>query len=163
MRTLRATRQNGATLAPCYPPDRHRFLPALAHASVQQFVAIAALITALVVLLILAYPAPVLSQDVRLVTVDVTVVGQGYRASKLIGQSVTNDKNEKVGSLDDIIIGHDKSLFAVVQVGGFLGIGSRLVAVPYDALNVDETGRKIVLPGASKEELKSLAEFKYLS
>jgi sporulation protein YlmC with PRC-barrel domain len=115
-------------------------------------VAIAALITALVVLLILAYPAPVLSQDVRLVTVDVTVVGQGYRASKLIGQSVTNDKNEKVGSLDDIIIGHDKSLFAVVQVGGFLGIGSRLVSVPYDAPNVDETRRKIVLPGTSKDE-----------
>ena len=114
-------------------------------------------------LLILFYPAPVLSQGVRLVAVDVPVVGHRYRASKLIGQNVTNDKNEKVGSLDDIIIGHDKSLFAVVQVGGFLGIGSHLVAVPYDSLNVDESGRKVVLPGASKEELKNLAEFKYVN
>ena len=37
-----------------------------------------------------------------LVKVDVTVVAKGYRASKLIGSSVTNDKNENVGKIDDI-------------------------------------------------------------
>jgi sporulation protein YlmC with PRC-barrel domain len=159
MRTLRATRQNAATSAHRRAHDQ-RFLPALT-LRIPQFAVVAS--AALLMLLILFYPAPVLSQGVRLVAVDVAVVGHGYRASKLIGQSVTNDKNEKVGALDDIIIGHDKSLFAVVQVGGFLGIGSHLVAVPYDSLNVDESGRKVVLPGASKEELKNLAEFKYVN
>lgn len=112
-------------------------------------------------LLMLAAPGPVLSQAVQLVTVDVNVVAQGYRVSKLTGNSVTNDKNEKVGTLDDFVIGHDRSLFAILQVGGFLGIGSRLVAVPYESLVINDETRKIELPGASKEELKKLAEFKY--
>jgi sporulation protein YlmC with PRC-barrel domain len=112
-------------------------------------------------LLMLAAPGPVLSQAVQLVIVDVNVVAQGYRVSKLTGNSVTNDKNEKVGTLDDFVIGHDRSLFAILQVGGFLGIGSRLVAVPYESLVINDETRKIELPGASKEELKKLAEFKY--
>jgi sporulation protein YlmC with PRC-barrel domain len=106
---------------------------------------------------------PVLSQGVELVTVDVAVVGQGYRASKLMGKSVTNEKNEKIGTLDDLIIGHDKSLFAVLQVGGFLGLGSHLVAIPYDSFKINETGSRVELPGASQEQLKKLTEFKYLT
>jgi sporulation protein YlmC with PRC-barrel domain len=104
---------------------------------------------------------PALSQGVQLVKVDVSVVGNGYRASKLIGSSVVNDKNEKIGSFDDIIIGQDRGMYAVLQVGGFLGIGGKLVAVPYDSLKVENDGKKIVLPGASKDELTKLAEFKY--
>jgi sporulation protein YlmC with PRC-barrel domain len=107
--------------------------------------------------------APVRSQGIELVKVDISVVGQGYRASKLMGNNVVNEKNEKIGTLDDLIIGHDKSLFAVLQVGGFLGLGSRLVALPYDSLQIDETGRKIELPGATKEQLQKLVEFKYLT
>jgi sporulation protein YlmC with PRC-barrel domain len=112
-------------------------------------------------LLVFAHPIPGSSQGVHLVKVDVADVDQGYRVSKLLGRSVTNDKNEKVGSLDDLVIGHNDSLYAILQVGGFLGIGSRLVAVPYDALKVDDEGRKVELPGASQQELKSLAEVKY--
>jgi sporulation protein YlmC with PRC-barrel domain len=108
-------------------------------------------------------PHVALSQGVELVTVDVNAVGKGYRVSKLISHNVVNDKNEKVGSLDDVVIGHDKSLFAVIQVGGFLGLGSRLVAVPWDNLKIDETGRTIELPGASKEQLQRLTEFKYVT
>jgi sporulation protein YlmC with PRC-barrel domain len=111
-----------------------------------------------------AAPSPALAQAVQLVKVDVAVVGKGLRASKLIGQSVVNDKNEKVGSVDDIIVGSDHSLFAVLQVGGFLGIGKKLVAVPYDSLKLDEKDGKVAkveLPGASSDQLKQLAEFRY--
>lgn len=107
-------------------------------------------------------PWPALSQAVTLVVIDVKTVAAGYRASKLTGTSVMNDKNEKIGSLDDIIIGRDKVLFAVIEVGGFLGIGAHLVAVPFNDLQLDETGKKITLPGASKDELKKLPEFKYV-
>jgi sporulation protein YlmC with PRC-barrel domain len=103
----------------------------------------------------------VLSQGVALLKVDVSVVAKGYRASKLIGSGVVNDKNEKIGNLDDIIVDQKQVLFAVLQVGGFLGIGSRLVAVPYDNLKIDDAGRRIELPGASREELKKADEFKY--
>jgi hypothetical protein len=66
------------------------------------------------------------------------------------------------GKIDDIIIDQNNVMFAVLQVGGFLGVGSHLVAVPYDSLKVAEDGKKVELPGASKDELKKLAEFKYL-
>ena len=112
-------------------------------------------------LLIVADSRPVLSQAVRLVTVDVNTVAQGYRISKLTSSSVTNEKNEKIGSIDDFVIARNRSLFAVLQVGGFLGIGGHLVAVPYDSLVIDDEGSKIQLPGASKDELKKLTEFKY--
>jgi len=49
---------------------------------------------------------------------------------------------------------------AVLQVGAFLGLGGRLVAVPYESLIIDERGEKIVLPGATREELNKLLEFK---
>jgi hypothetical protein len=120
-------------------------------------------VTALFGLLaITANPRPVLSQTaVRLVQVDVNVVAQGHRVSKLTGSGVTNEKNERIGSIDDFVVARDRSLFAVLQVGGFLGIGGHLVAVPYESLVIDDEGSKIQLPGASKDELRKLPEIKY--
>jgi len=101
-------------------------------------------------------------QTVQLAKVDVVKVSTGYRASKVIGESVTNEANETVGKVDDIIIGLDgKAPFAVLSVGGFLGMGTKYVVVPYDQLKT--TGDKITLPGATKDALKSLPEFKYAS
>jgi hypothetical protein len=118
------------------------------------FVAVAVLSA---LLLIGADRRPALSQAVKLVTVDVNVIAQGYRVSKLTGSSVVNDKNERIGHIDDFVVGRDRSLFAVLQVGGFLGIGGHLVAVPYGSLVIDDVGRSVQLPGASKEELKKPA------
>jgi sporulation protein YlmC with PRC-barrel domain len=107
--------------------------------------------------------SPALPQaGVALVKVDLSVVAKGYRMSKLVGTTVINDKNEKIGTLDDVIADKDKKLsLAVLQVGGFLGLGRHLVVVPYDSLVIDEAGQKITLPGASKDELKKLSEFNY--
>ena len=108
--------------------------------------------------------SPALPQaGVTLVQVDLSVVGQGYRMSKLLGSNVINDKSEKIGTLDDVISDKKQLNFAILQVGGFLGLGGRLVAVPYETLVVDDKGQKITLPGASKEALKNLAEFHYTS
>src|ERR1700688_2873001 len=107
---------------------------------------------------------PALPQaGVSLVKVDLSVVAQGYRLSKLIGSSVINDKNEKIGTIDDLIADKDKKLlsFAVLQVGGFLGVGGRLVAVPFDSLVIDDKAGKVTLPGATKDELKNLSQFNY--
>src|ERR1700716_498898 len=98
---------------------------------------------------------------VALVVVDVVWVADGYRFSKLRGETVYNSTNEKIGTLDDLIVGKDRVLFAIIQVGGFLGIGSRLVAVPYTSLQISQEGKHIVLPGATKEQLKALPEFVY--
>jgi hypothetical protein len=140
----------------CYEPHQHRTLK-------QAENAFAVLVIAVLfgLFLIVVNARPVHSQGVQLVKVDVAVIAKGYRVSKLIGSGVTNDKNEKIGTIDDIVVSRDKLLFAVLQVGGFLGLGGRLVAVPYASLNIDETGKKIELPGASKDELRKLAEVQY--
>jgi sporulation protein YlmC with PRC-barrel domain len=113
-----------------------------------------------------AGPQEVFSQGVQLVKVDVQVVEHGYRVSEFMGHAVVNDKNQHIGKIDDFIIGHDEghSLFTILEVGGFLGIGSHLVAVPYDSLTIDQNGNKIAkieLPGASKDQLEKLAEFHF--
>ena len=96
----------------------------------------------------------------ELVKVNVQKLAAGYRASKVIGSSVVNDANETIGKIDDLLISPDgKQPYAVLSVGGFLGMGTRLVVVPYDELKF--TGNKVTLPGGTKEGLKTLPAFKY--
>ena len=110
-----------------------------------------------------AVPQPARSQPVELAIVDVKVVERGYRASKLKDKAVVNDQNERIGELDDIIIGKDGRSYAVLQVGGFLGVGRKLVAVPYQSLQLDDRGDKVVLPGANREALRKLPVFKHVT
>jgi len=99
-------------------------------------------------------------QTVELVKVDVRKLAAGYRASKVIGSSVVNDANETIGKIDDLLVSSDgKQPYAVLSVGGFLGMGTRLVVVPYDTLKFADN--KVILPGGTKEGLKMLPEFKY--
>jgi sporulation protein YlmC with PRC-barrel domain len=115
-------------------------------------------------LLLIAHgPRLAYSQGVQLVKVDVAVVAKGVRVSKLTGHSVVNEKNENIGRIDDLVIAQDHSLFTVLQVGGFLGLGSHYVAVPFDSLKIDENVSKVELPGASRDELRKLTEFNYSS
>ena len=121
--------------------------------------AIAAAIVLAIPMFVLAQGPP---QTVQLTKLDVVKVATGYRASKVIGASVVNEANDAVGKVDDIIIGEDgKAPFVVLSVGGFLGMGERLVVLPYEQLKASE-GR-IVLPGATKDALKDLPAFKYAS
>ena len=99
-------------------------------------------------------------QTIELAKLDVKTLAAGYRASKVIGSSVVNDANETIGKIDDILISSDgKQPYAVLSIGGFLGMGSHLVVVPYDSLTFAD--KKMTLPGGSKEGLKMLPEFKY--
>jgi len=84
----------------------------------------------------------------------------GQRVSKLVGGAVTNDQNQRVGTVDDLIVtSDDKITMAVVSVGGFLGMGSKLVAVPWTQLK--QSGDHMVLPGATKETLAAAPSFQY--
>src|SRR6266852_8030606 len=58
-----------------------------------------------------------------------------WRASKLVGLSVYNDNNESVGSINDLLMDKSGNIKGVVLgVGGFLGVGEHLVAVPFDKI-----------------------------
>ena len=94
--------------------------------------------------------------------IDVQPLANGFRTSKIVGASVVNDANQKIGAVDDLLVGrHDQVLYAILSVGGFLGVGDKLVVVPYQNLQSSDTN--LVLAGASKDTLKALPEFKYAS
>ena len=99
-------------------------------------------------------------QTLSLMKVDPQSVATGYRTSKVVGSAVLNEANETVGTIDDLIVTPtEKVPFAVLSVGGFLGMGSKYVVVPFSSLEVQD--KKMVLRGATKNSLKSLPEFKY--
>jgi hypothetical protein len=99
-------------------------------------------------------------QTVEIAKVDVQKVAGGYRASKVIGSAVLNDANERIGKIDDLLVTRDgKDPYAVLSIGGFLGMGTHLVVVRYDTLTF--ANNKIVLPGGSKDGLRMLPTFEY--
>ena len=74
--------------------------------------------------------------------------GGDWRASKVVGLNVYNDNNESVGSINDLLTDKTGNIKAVViGVGGFLGVGEHLVAIPFD--KVKFVNEPIVYTGAA--------------
>jgi len=99
-------------------------------------------------------------------TVGVTVeelkeVAVGWSAKKqILGQGVYNEKNEKVGVIDDLVIAPDRAVsYAIVGAGGFVGLAKHDVAIPIG--QVKQQDGKFVIPGATKEAIKALPKFEY--
>lgn len=84
---------------------------------------------------------------------------QQILASKLIGYSVTNLKNENVGKVEDLILDQNqRPMGMVIAVGGFLGLGAKHVALPLSEVQVNRQN-KIVQVNLSKEELNKAPSF----
>ena len=99
-------------------------------------------------------------------TIGVTVEEQkslvvGWSAKKhILGEAVYNSSDEKIGTVEDLIITPGKAVsYAIVGTGGFLGIDRHDVAIPIGQLK--RQGDKLMLPGATKEGLKALPKFEY--
>jgi len=78
-------------------------------------------------------------------------------------QNVYDPGNNKIGEVDDVLVGADGKINAlVIGVGGFLGIGEKHVIVPFTAVKADRKDNKWQLVmNSSKEELKAAPGFKY--
>jgi sporulation protein YlmC with PRC-barrel domain len=78
-----------------------------------------------------------------------------WRASKLVGLSVYNDANESLGSINDLLTDKSGNIKAVIiGVGGFLGVGEHLVAIPFEKVKfvnepVASTGAAANRPASS--------------
>lgn len=81
-------------------------------------------------------------------------------ASTLKGDKVVNQQGEDLGKLEELMIDLDRGriAYAVLSFGGFLGMGDKLFAIPWQAFGVDTVGKKLVLK-ADKEILKKATGF----
>jgi sporulation protein YlmC with PRC-barrel domain len=88
-------------------------------------------------------------------------VAVGWSAKdQILRKPVFNDRNERIGAIDDIIISPDKAVsYAIVGAGGFLGIAHHDVAIPVNQLKL--VGDRLVLPGATKDALEQTPAFEY--
>ena len=89
-----------------------------------------------------------------------------WRSSKIVGLNVYNAKNEKIGDINDLIIDAKGAVsYAVVGVGGFLGIGEKNVAIEFSSLKIsrDKDGKPTAMVDSTKEALTAAPAFKYYS
>jgi len=87
------------------------------------------------------------------------IKGWSFKRS-ILDQPVYNEKDERVGSVDDIIVTRDKAIsYGIVNAGGFLGLTKHNVAIPVSQFKLVDN--KLVLPGATKDALKASPEFQY--
>jgi hypothetical protein len=88
-------------------------------------------------------------------------VAEGWSAKRqLLGQTIYNEKNEKVGSVDDLIVSPSKAVsYAIIGAGGFLGVAKHDVAIPVNQFTQQDG--KFVLAGATKDAIKAMPPFEY--
>lgn len=83
-------------------------------------------------------------------------------ARDLLNESVKNAANETIGDINDVLIAGDGKVAAViVGVGGFLGMGEKNVALPFDQLMFakDASDDLLVSTSATKESLQTAPEY----
>src|SRR5215470_15588197 len=101
-----------------------------------------------------------LAQVAGSVTLGVTVeeqklIATGWSArNQVLGKTVYNDTGDSIGEVKDIIIAPDKSVsYAIVGVGGFIGVGQHDVLIPVGNFKFD-SNHKLNLSGATKKALE---------
>lgn len=81
---------------------------------------------------------------------------------KLIGQDVVNSQGDTFGSVENMLISDPYNVqYAIISVGGFLGIGDKLVAVPVKNLHLNKDTGNVTLKNVTEEDLKNAPEFEY--
>jgi len=92
---------------------------------------------------------------------EIKIVASGWSAKKqILGKTVFNENNEKVGKIDDLIVAPTGELsFVIIGAGGFAGVGRHDVAIPVQQIQLQDG--KFVLPGATKAAVKALPKFEY--
>jgi len=85
--------------------------------------------------------------------------------SDFIGTPVASKDGEQIGKISNLVFDQDGQIeFAVIGVGGFLGIGEKEVAVPFDAVKSEVINNKhVFVVDVTKEELKAAPPFKTLN
>jgi len=94
-------------------------------------------------------------------------------STSITGTNVTNQKGESLGEIKDLMIDTETGTvnYAVLSFGGFLGLGDKLFAIPFEAFSVNTSTEKFVLdvakdrlenaPGFDKDNWPKTSDTKY--
>ena len=119
-------------------------------------------IVALMALPALAQDAPAPAVDKAPAEKSAALDASDVSAKALLTESIKNAANETIGDINDVLISGDGKVSAViVGVGGFLGMGEKNVALPYDQLGFakDVGDDLVVTTSATKESLETAPEY----
>lgn len=88
------------------------------------------------------------------------IVSQGINADDLDDKDVVNSAGDEIGEIDEIVLSkRDNQLYAVVEVGGFLGMGEKEVVIPLKELQMRDGKLWAPLTASTQEQIKSLPEY----
>jgi putative membrane protein len=83
---------------------------------------------------------------------------QGFVSlDEVLGSSVVNENGEEVGTIEDLVV-KDEAHYAVLSVGGFLGLGEKNVAIPLDELKLGED-ESYLMSTETEDQLEELPEY----
>jgi len=77
---------------------------------------------------------------------------------EVLGSQVVNSAGEDVAEIEDVVMGQDQKYYAVLSVGGFLGIGEKKVAVPLDEMKLGED-QTYLMSGQTEQQLEQMPEY----
>ena len=77
---------------------------------------------------------------------------------EVLGASVVNAEGDEVAEIEDVVLGQGDQYYAILSVGGFLGIGDKKVAVPFDQLQLGED-EVYLMSGETEEQLEQMPEY----
>lgn len=106
------------------------------------------------------------AQTTQATTTEVFVTTQptDVLSSNLVGLNVTNDANETIGEIKDLVLSNNQLTGYILSVGGFLGIGEHYVSVNPKSVQItymDADKKWKAVMNATKDQLKAAPEFKY--
>lgn len=85
-------------------------------------------------------------------------------SSELVGMNVVGADGESIGEVSELIIEDAQVTGAVLDVGGFLGLGAKQIGVPWDAIDVSQVdGSTVAMVALTKDQLASMPEFRTLA
>ena len=87
-----------------------------------------------------------------------------WRIANYVGKPIVNATGEKIGDINDVLFDRSgKITTVVIGVGGFLGLGEKRVALPFEAITYsEEDGKRLIMVPLTKETLQEAPEFKLI-
>lgn len=115
-----------------------------------------------VVMVAFATTAPAMAQNEASTFSQYMTTDHNMRSSRLIGLPVYNDHGEKLGTIDDILLpamGGDVT--AVISVGGFLGVGQKLIDIPLSHVRFTGSNKPMMTGDGSKTAMMAIPAYTY--